>query len=454
MKTRQNSLNKIVLSNLKKDLYKNILSASALFITIFILVITVGIFNGSKIYLQKEEERIIDKEVLDLTKHESVGNQVNNLNIIRTKRPSKSETESVLKLFNDVTYDVSLNPLIVSGQHKVLDEEFSPQVIFVKDFNTLDLTYINLVKPVKNVAQEVLINDTFASKLQDIFHSVPNNISFYLKMNIASYNEDNEILNDEINIFESLDIVGYVSDSKTLKQDKIYYSHLAWRNYFEKIKLNKKSLIEGVDVSLYDYLWDVDDNNALSNFAYKVFFSDYNSAKRALSLNETLKSSNVFLEFTSLNNINLKMSRSLVSFIKLTFSGFFAICLIGGLIILSIITYTKIIKRKKQIALLTALNAPKKTIFNLYLKENLAINLLSLLAFPVAMLLNGALNKIIYKYLGLENIIEIPLLRLYGVYLLFPIILILGIFIVTFVILGIVFNNIYKKPLILSLNSE
>jgi ABC-type antimicrobial peptide transport system permease subunit len=148
------------------------------------------------------------------------------------------------------------------------------------------------------------------------------------------------------------------------------------------------------------------------------------------------------------------MSKSLISFIKLTFTGFFVICLIGGLIILSIITYTKIIKRKKQIALLTALNAPKKTIFNLYFKENLAVNCASLFALPLAILLSDALNNLIYKYLGLEKIIGIPFLKLYGVPLLFPIILIFGIVIVTFIILGIVFNNIYKKPLILSLNSE
>ncbi len=457
MKPKVNIFSRIVINNFKKDIFKNILVSIALLISSFSMLTMLGFAINSKVLVNNEEQLFFDKNVLEISKHEQIVINNSPLNINRKKRPSRSEVESVVKFLPGTTYDVCLNPLFNQGDLKIFEEKVNPIPVIVSDFNKVDKSNTLQNRPILGKPNEVFINNCFAKNLENTFN-IDNwsdkYFDFSFKIAIETYDENNELFRDEINLEIPLKIIGVVKEGEFLKQERIFYDYKVWKRYFQNIKLENKSNIEERYVSLYSYLLEVSDNDPLSNYSYNLFFSNYETVKKAIEMNEKLKNSNSYIQFSSNNIQTISLMNNIVFFINGTLGVFLVICVVATLIILSITSFTKIISKKVQIALLITLNAPKRTIFNIFFFESFLVNCSALLSVPLIIFLEPKLNALLFKYTGLNNAIKLPLKSYLGIPYFFPLILLLTTFLISYIVIFTIFRIINKKPLIRSLTSE
>ena len=100
-----------------------------------------------------------------------------------------------------------------------------------------------------------------------------------------------------------------------------------------------------------------------------------------------------------------ELSGGIMNAITLVLVAFAAISLVVSLIMISIITYTSVLERTKEIGILRALGARKKDITRVFDAETFIINVLSgLLGIAIAHLLTYPINSFLYRMTDLTNV--------------------------------------------------
>ena len=126
----------------------------------------------------------------------------------------------------------------------------------------------------------------------------------------------------------------------------------------------------------------------------------------------------------SFNSSSLVIANSLIGFANAAEYALFlflAIGIVGTLFILTIISFTNYSEDRKVSAILSSIGARDSDIENIYVNENLYSGFISLvlsltLSYPLSLLI----NKIIYKYINVSQIIDIPYKSFLNIPFLYP----------------------------------
>ena len=90
-------------------------------------------------------------------------------------------------------------------------------------------------------------------------------------------------------------------------------------------------------------------------------------------------------------------------------TAFIGVSLIVSSIMISIITYISVLERTKEIGILRSLCASKKDIKNIFKAETIIIGTISgFIGVGVTILLNKAIDKVIYNLMGIPHITYLP----------------------------------------------
>ena len=112
--------------------------------------------------------------------------------------------------------------------------------------------------------------------------------------------------------------------------------------------------------------------------------------------------------YTDLAGTMSEMTGGIMDGITLVLIAFAAISLIASLIMISIITYTSVLERTKEIGILKALGARKKDITRVFDAETCILGVFSgVLGIAIAMLCTIPINAVIFKVSELENVAQL-----------------------------------------------
>ncbi|HOF65641.1 MAG: ABC transporter permease [Erysipelotrichaceae bacterium] len=456
-KTQKQWKNLIVFNNIRKDLIKNILSTLSLFVCLLASFVMVGFKIGNKIYLDNVLNGFLDNKELDFTKNEVINLKDSPLQLVRTTRPLVSEVESLKRYFPTLNYSISFLPLFSSGDYYFNDEKIQITPTFIRSFEQIDTQIVEQIKDIKDIDYHILINQTLKNTLIDKYgDEAINNCLFKLKLNYEIFfiDEHNIQQKDIIDIKLFLSLRAIINENDFMSTPKIYFSHCAWFETLNNYYLENFSIYKKTNTSIYTYLLQLPNHHPLTNYSFRIYFNNLEEVKKAIEMNKTLKSGTNYLQFNSPNLISIEVINSVVSFLDIALIGFLIISLLGTITILSIITYTKIYDKQKQIGILLSLNACRREVFLTYFKEGVIINSISLFAIFITKPIITIVNKYIFKYTGLKNIIFSPFLPIKGIPFFILFIVIISLIFITFIINLSVYLFIIKKPLVRSLSQE
>lgn len=124
------------------------------------------------------------------------------------------------------------------------------------------------------------------------------------------------------------------------------------------------------------------------------------------------KDSEDHILYTDLAGTISSMTGSIMDAITIVLIAFAAISLVTSMIMISIITYTSVLERTKEIGVLKALGARRKDITRVFNAETFILGLFSgTLGVVVAWLITIPVNKILYNITELENVAQLEFLH-------------------------------------------
>jgi len=148
-------------------------------------------------------------------------------------------------------------------------------------------------------------------------------------------------------------------------------------------------------------------------FLIMIYPKDFTSKEKITEYLDTYNESREIEEkviYTDLASMLSGMTGGIMDAITIVLIAFAAISLVVSLIMISIITYTSVIERTKEIGILKALGARKKDITRVFDAETCILGIFSgVLGVVIAYMLTFPINSIIYSMTELKNVAGLPL---------------------------------------------
>lgn len=145
---------------------------------------------------------------------------------------------------------------------------------------------------------------------------------------------------------------------------------------------------------------------------FPMSFEDKDATLEYLDAYNKGKSDDDIVMYTDLAGTVSELSGGIMDGITIVLIAFAAISLVVSLIMISIITYTSVLERTKEIGILKALGARKKDISRVFDAETFIIGAFSgLLGIAIAYLLTIPINIIIFNMTELENVAQLQILH-------------------------------------------
>jgi putative ABC transport system permease protein len=141
---------------------------------------------------------------------------------------------------------------------------------------------------------------------------------------------------------------------------------------------------------------------------YPSSFADKDAVTAYLDAYNKGKAKEDTIIYTDLAKTISGMTGGIMNGITLVLIAFAAISLIVSLIMISIITYTSVLERTKEIGILKALGARKKDITRVFDAETCILGIFSgVLGIAIALLCTIPINAIIFKVAELKNVAQL-----------------------------------------------
>ena len=400
--------------NFVKRRKRNIATILSMGLSLCFTFLMIGFHFGSHKSINNECYKQLDYGNLTLTKEIKSGINESGFTLIRTTRPSKEELISLnseLKSFYITpNCDALYASMKVSFQSKEIDEiYYSPIYSFIgSSFDKNLLSKGSL--PVSNSIDEVVINDAAYQLLKKKTGSDPLLKTISLKSEYQhdyySFDDLDTVVSDSFIYQIKPKIVGIVKEMPFLNVPKIYFSQTAFLSYLNETPMENRTSYENREYSWLEGVTDCSDNDILSSYSYRLFLKDNGERDILDSL------VNSFASPFHLDSSALTIKTALNSFISATNLGikiFTIIALVGGLMIMGIISFSNYTEDRKRSAILSSFGVNKSDITDIYLNENLLVMVcgfvLSLvLTITLCPLLNFILNRIIHY----SNLISWP----------------------------------------------
>ena len=278
---------------------------------------------------------------------------------------------------------------------------------------------IDLSKTI-NISFEKIIDSKFKLVSETSYYIYENDTWQYIKNN---RDKINGILDKSINL-KITGILKLNKDAVISESGFIGYSKKLINYLNDEVNSSniKKSILENKDINpltnnlyvenmTYEMLLDSISINDKNPIKIDIYPKDYKSKEKIESIikkyNE--ENSNDKVYYTDYLKVFLNSIPSLIKMITYVLTAFIGVSLIVSSIMISIITYISVLERIKEIGILRSLGASKKDIKNIFKAETIIIGTISgFIGVGVTILLNKAIDKVIYNLMGIPHITYLP----------------------------------------------
>lgn len=278
---------------------------------------------------------------------------------------------------------------------------------------------IDLSKTI-NISYEKIIDSKFKLVSETFYYIYENDTWQYIKNN---RDKINDILDKSINL-KITGILKLNKDAVISESGFIGYSKKLINYLNDEVNSSniKKSILENKDINpltnnlynenmTYEMLLDSISINDKNPIKIDIYPKDYKSKEKIESIikkyNE--ENSNDKVYYTDYLKVFLNSITSLIKMITYVLTAFIGVSLIVSSIMISIITYISVLERTKEIGILRSLGASKKDIKNIFKAETIIIGTISgFIGVGVTLLLNKAIDKVIYNLMGISHITYLP----------------------------------------------
>lgn len=278
---------------------------------------------------------------------------------------------------------------------------------------------IDLSKTI-NISYEKIIDSKFKLVSETSYYIYENDTWQYIKNN---HDKINDILDKSINLIIT-GILKLNKDAVISESGFIGYSKKLINYLNDEVNSSniKKSILENKDINpltnnlydenmTYEMLLDSISINDKNPIKIDIYPKDYKSKEKIESIikkyNE--ENSNDKVYYTDYLKVFLNSIPSLIKMITYVLTAFIGVSLIVSSIMISIITYISVLERIKEIGILRSLGASKKDIKNIFKAETIIIGTISgFIGVGVTILLNKAIDKVIYNLMGIPHITYLP----------------------------------------------
>ena len=278
---------------------------------------------------------------------------------------------------------------------------------------------IDLSKTI-NISFEKIIDSKFKLVSETSYYIYENDTWQYIKNN---QDKINDILNKSINL-KITGILKLNKDAVISESGFIGYSKKLINYLNDEVNSSniKKSILENKDINpltnnlydenmTYEMLLDSISINDKNPIKIDIYPKDYKSKEKIESIikkyNEDNSNDKVY--YTDYLKVFLNSITSLIKMITYVLTAFIGVSLIVSSIMISIITYISVLERTKEIGILRSLGASKKDIKNIFKAETIIIGTISgFIGVGVTILLNKAIDKVIYNLMGIPHITYLP----------------------------------------------
>ncbi len=433
-KGRINWTSRFSRNNYKKRIKRNLFVVASLSISMIITNLVFGFINGKDVAIKNASYNQLDFGYGYISKDELV-TDTGFIKLTKSVRPNINElrsNEKIAKIFNicpNFSAILPQNPKILIGDTSFDKLSYTPIYSYVDDSIDNSLLFKGTLPKSDNLS-EVVVNLNCYNQIQTSlgYDPIGEYINIYHKFESIYVNEYKEEITDYFEYSFSCKIVGVVNELEYLNTPKIYYSYLGLESYLQEYVLLNLSTYYDNKITWYDRVMDAEDYSIISSYSYQLFLKNYRD--RNLLFDDS-----IFSDY-SFNSSSLVIANSLIGFANAAEYALFlflAIGIVGTLLILTIISFTNYSEDRKVSAILSSIGARDSDIENIYINENLYSGFISLilsltLSYPLSLLI----NRIIYKYINVSQIIDIPYLSFLNIPLLYPLtILVMIIFLIT-----------------------
>ena len=309
-----------------------------------------------------------------------------------------------------------------------LPEKYNEIVIVTDENDKLPLSLmkslflnedIDLSKTI-NISYEKIIDSKFKLVSETSYYIYENDTWQYIKNN---RDKINDILDKSINL-KITGILKLNKDAVISESGFIGYSKKLINYLNDEVNSSniKKSILKNKDINpltnnlydenmTYEMLLDSISINDKNPIKIDIYPKDYKSKEKIESIikkyNEDNSNDKVY--YTDYLKVFLNSITSLIKMITYVLTAFIGVSLIVSSIMISIITYISVLERTKEIGILRSLGASKKDIKNIFKAETIIIGTISgFIGVGVTILLNKAIDKVIYNLMGIPHITYLP----------------------------------------------
>ncbi len=392
--------------NLKKHLGKNLICIATASLGLVSGLLSFGYFKGNEASITKQARNAVDYRTFRLQEETKASVASSPLSIIETRRPSENEC---LDFLGEVQARICLDFSYFMPEASVFsyqDENQDPVSLCpVLSFD--DPLLWGEEESIGDSAGICLVNKAFASRYPDI--------ALWDTISVPYSYEIEDSTGKRVTFYGDFDfeIAKVVDDFPFMSSPKIYYSYSAFEAYFQQTLLPNGS-------SIYDWVNKAKDNSVFSAFSRFVFCKTYEDADKLAEANRSgaegvVASNNVRIAVDSFAMLSKGTSWSLLAFT--------VISLVSVGVVMGMSNYSSFLEERKERAILASLGAFKREVDTISYVEALLCGLLSgVLSLLLSPLAAYGGNLLFQTKFGLENLIDIPLLRFLGIPFLIPLV--------------------------------
>lgn len=411
---KSNWLYKFLGHNLKRNFKKNLFSIISCMVSFSAMFLAIGFSQGSK---QSQEEAL--KKNLSIgyataSETEFIDLEGSPLQFQKTKRPDIELIDREFGSLNTIRYEENYSYLLSNYPSCEFDNQIynNFQMIPVYDI-CLENYGKELIKEGTGgdgSFEEILVNEEFEQMIGKRALGSTVTITNSATINYSTGNEDNPFVKDTLNLSKKFKIVGILHEFPFLNSPKIYFSNEGAKQFLRGEMMENLSHYRGEFYSYYDFVLDCKSDDPVSSYSSFIFLENLDELDLFFDIVSNQGDSRLQV---SSNALEIKQTYStFIDSFSTTLIVFVIIAFVGINLILGMISLSTFIENKKNTAVMTCLGARNGSIYQLYLLENYIIILLSFSAsIFLSILLQGFLNKILFKKFFLNNLINIPYLK-------------------------------------------
>lgn len=400
--------------NYAQDKTKNLLSVLAGSLGYLALLLSYGFYHGSNASLAEERKRSLQYLGASLSEKTTFPLEGSPLSLTMSGRPTLEKAQALIKGNPELSIHPDYGYFFPSYSAYSLNGEKEEGASFVPvfDLSLRDRSASFLIEgstPKGNTLSEALVNREFA----DLFAESPcgKTITFGKAERVEQAGAV-----DNLHFSFSLYITGVVEEFSFLNTPKIFYSYGALASFFESESLSEISKKAGKGITIADFVDSCDGHSAYSSYDYLLFAYTEAAGATLQTLATSLEKAKSSLAISSPSLSTSEAFSSLTSSFSASLLPFLGIGIAGVAFIVSSLSYSSFLSRKKEAAIFLALGARNDDSDCLYLGESLVNALFSAsLALALSYPLSRLANHFLEKKLGLSSLIAVPYLKDFGI---------------------------------------